>query len=287
MPVVIRIDKNGINQHMTSKDSDSFALVLQNVREDDNVADNDKDDSSDEIEYPIKYNCNQIRTKINNWINGGNEKVTHFQKRLSINSNSYGRFMALKGPWSGSDNQTLSAAHQWFCEREAKGLKIPAPKKASASEAQKWDASKMPKLDDEDAGEVRIYATCADLRTQIRAHLRQPGVTQASFAREISKCVGDQGSPIQGVQVASFLKKKDIMAGNTSGAFYASYVYFERMRLRDGKSKSKKRQEMEARWGWQGGVDLRHVSENQHYIRSANAPPPTINQYGQVGKFSI
>lgn len=247
----------------------------------------DDDVDDDEFEYPIKYNCNQIRTKINNWINGGNEKVTHFQRRLNINSNSYGRFMALKGPWSGMDNQTFHAAHQFFCAREAQGLKIPAPKKASTVEAQKWNADTMPKLDDEDAGEVRVFDTCADMRTKIRAHLRQPGVTQAGFAREISKCTGRNGSSIQAVQVASFLKKKDVMAGNTSGAFYASYVYFEKMRLRDRKPKSKKRQEMEVRWTGQGGVDTRHVSENQHYIGSASLPPPTINQYGQVGRFSL
>lgn len=76
---------------------------------------------------------------------------------------------------------------------------------------------------------MEIHDTCDDVRRKVRAHLRKPGVTQAEFCREISKCLGRGETSIQSAQLASFLKKKGPMAGNTSKAFYASYVYFEKM----------------------------------------------------------
>lgn len=55
--------------------------------------------------YAPKLNCNKIRTKIQQLIDSGEYKVTHFQRELGIASNSYGRFIKLKGPWNGADNK--------------------------------------------------------------------------------------------------------------------------------------------------------------------------------------
>jgi hypothetical protein len=55
------------------------------------------------------------------------------------------------------------------------------------------------------------------------------------------------GKNIQSKVLRDFLDKKGASAGNTSSAFYASYVFFEKMRLKDGKGKSKHRLEMEKR----------------------------------------
>lgn len=64
------------------------------------------------------------------------------------------------------------------------------------------------------------------------------------------------------------MEKKGPAAGNTSSVFYAAYVFFEKLRVRDNKPKAKKRQEMETEWpdgfntGQQlsGGVTV-HVTE--------------------------
>ena len=65
--------------------------------------------------------------------------------------------------------------------------------------------------------------------------------------------------------VAGFMRKKGPAAGNTSMAFYASYVFFEKMRIRDGKPKpstdwewrmrgmASSSLEVEARYGYQEG----------------------------------
>lgn len=74
--------------------------------------------------------------------------------------------------------------------------------------------------------------------------MANPSVTQAGFLREIAKTYSD-GRKIQSKVLNDFLNKKGAYAGNTSSAFYASYVFFEKMRLRDEKPKSKHRTVME------------------------------------------
>lgn len=54
-----------------------------------------------------------------------------------------------------------------------------------------------------------------------------------------------QDKKIQSKQLADFRSKKGPYAGNTSSVFYASYVYFEKLRFKDGKAKSKSRLDME------------------------------------------
>lgn len=79
-------------------------------------------------ERTLLWNCDEIRTKIIALLRSGEIKVTHFQKENGINSNSYGRFMKLKGPYSGIDNQTYHQAHRFFRKREEKGIK-PLPQR--------------------------------------------------------------------------------------------------------------------------------------------------------------
>ena len=65
----------------------------------------------------MKWDCNQIRTKINKLIRSGDYKVTHFQKELGISASSYGNFMKQKGVDGGINNQTFDAAHDFFLKR--------------------------------------------------------------------------------------------------------------------------------------------------------------------------
>lgn len=84
--------------------------------------------SGDEIEEEFdednpewgKWNCNQIRTKIRDFL--GTKEMTQaaFLKLCDINSNSYYRFMNLKGPYGGCDNQTYEGAAIFFYRREKK-----------------------------------------------------------------------------------------------------------------------------------------------------------------------
>lgn len=53
------------------------------------------------------------------------------------------------------------------------------------------------------------------------------------------------GRKIQGKVLNDFLGKRGARAGNTSSVFYCSYVFFEKLSIRDNKQKSKHRLEME------------------------------------------
>ncbi|KAF9264155.1 hypothetical protein L218DRAFT_926422 [Marasmius fiardii PR-910] len=108
---------------------------------------------------------------------------------------------------------------------------------------------------DED-GTVEIYDSCDEIRRKISAHLRSSG-TKAQFLRDIVRAAYPEsyGSiKIQSKQLTDFLTKEGPTAGNTSKVFYASYVYFEKKRLSEGKDKTEHRLDMEDQWGGQGGM---------------------------------
>ncbi|KAH0390073.1 hypothetical protein KCU89_g15999, partial [Aureobasidium melanogenum] len=88
----------------------------------------------------------------------------------------------------------------------------------------------------------------------ITAYLKKPGVTQAQFGRDLlAQFHTDKGPKgISASQMQSFRGKKGPDAGNTSSVFYSAYVFFEKMRIKQGKPKSQKRKEMEEVWGPNG-----------------------------------
>jgi hypothetical protein len=209
-------------------------------------ADHEPDSTSDTDDSGMivfKWNCGQIRTKINQLLRSGEMKVTEFQRQLDVNPVSYGRYMKQVGPWAGRDNQTYSAATRFFLKREASGKKIQA-KKPKKEDLAKFDVSDISLPGDTD-DDVPVYDTCDDIRKKIQAHLRNNNVTQAAFMREVAKEYKTKARPIQSKQLKDFLEKKGATAGASSAVYYGSYVYFEKLRLKNGEKKSKKRVEVE------------------------------------------
>ena len=102
------------------------------------------------------YNCNDIRKRINAFLQTGEMKVTEFQRELGINSNSYGRFMKLRGPWSGAENQTMSSAYLFFKKRDLCGVKNQKKKKVTAEMKKAIDVSDIT-LPGEDDQAVPVY----------------------------------------------------------------------------------------------------------------------------------
>ncbi|KKY21715.1 hypothetical protein UCRPC4_g03482 [Phaeomoniella chlamydospora] len=109
-------------------------------------------------------------------------------------------------------------------------------------------------LEGEETGEVPIFDTCDDVRKKMRGFLKRKSAdaTLAGLARAISANV-PPGDTVSGQNVKRFLDAKGIYGGSSTKAFYAGYIYFEKCRIRDGKPKSVKRQEMEIEWKNQGG----------------------------------
>ncbi|KAJ6511238.1 hypothetical protein DFH09DRAFT_1288595, partial [Mycena vulgaris] len=109
---------------------------------------------------------------------------------------------------------------------------------------------------DEDAT-VEIFDTCDELRRKINALLRTGTITKAALLRDMSHAAYADAPNIQSKQLSDFLTKTGPTGGSTSRVCYASYVYFEKKRIAEGKAKSKHRWDMEERWGGQGGLPKR------------------------------
>lgn len=205
-------------------------------------------------------------------------KVTHFQRQCNINSNSYGRFMKLKGPYSGIDNQTYEAAFIFFKKRELAGIKPPKRQKAKAEDLDKFDVGDPAlKLDGEDKGEVEIYDTCDEIRRKINAHLREGGVTKAGLCRTLGE-MSPVGTPINAKSLDDFLKKRGPREGNSARCFYGAYVFFEKLRIKQGKPKSKFREEMEEIWAWQSGFSTHRTGT----IICRADDRPYYDKYGRI-----
>ncbi|KAE8385438.1 hypothetical protein BDV23DRAFT_164905 [Aspergillus alliaceus] len=216
-----------------------------------------------------QWDCNQIRRKIKNLIESKEMKIGEFQRVLDVSARSYSAFLKMSGPMKGSESNTYVHAHRFFRKRELQGIKEPrkkpVSKQAKLDTEKKYDVSEI-HLPGEEEVEVEVYDTCDVVRKKIRAHLREPNVTQASFLREIAKTYPPQmKKKFQNSSLTRFLDLSGPNAGNTNGVFYAAYVFFEKLRIRDGRPKTEFREDMERIWGPEGGFDITS-SANRAYI---------------------
>ena len=126
-----------------------------------------------------------------------------------------------------------------------------------------------------------VYDTCDTIRRKIRAMLAKDGVTQADFLRAIVTAAYGHNSTkkIQASSLYSFLKQKGPLAGNTSGVYYAAYVFFEKLRVKQGKPKSKDREIMEEIHP--GGLDTKVQSGKISYVVGAGSKVWT-DKFGRV-----
>jgi hypothetical protein len=99
--------------------------------------------------------------------------------------------------------------------------------------------------------------TCDDVRRKINAHLKKPGVTGASFLRHVAAQYHAVSKKPTSRDLSAFRSKKGPYAGNMSAIFYGVYVHFEKLRIKEGKPKGKKRQEMEEVHARDGGLDTK------------------------------
>ena len=244
----------------------------------------DASDASDsEIELTgmiIDKNCDQLRRMINNFIEAGEMKVGEFQNAIDVSANSYTRFMRQSGKEKGQGTDTFSNAWAFFKRRELKGIPVPKKRKVFASKSKDTDAKKStaksskaakapappsPTIHDihlpgEEDDDVLVFDTCNEIRRKISAYLRKSDTTEAAFRRELCTMYNTSRRPkqIQANQLAEFRAKKRPLAGNTSCVYYAAYVFFEKLRILEGKPENKHREEcMEE---WPEGIDTTRQS---------------------------
>jgi hypothetical protein len=284
------------------------------IEDDENKENNGKGNSGIDDDDPrLRYvtdNCDQVRERIEHFISRGEMTVSEFVKAIDVTGNSYLIFMDHDGPDSGRNLSVYENAWRFFKERELNGIqmpplksakralgdsawaviqkptakpaKTPVNKAASKGDLEKYDVSDI-YLDGEDEGEVEIYETCDSMRAMVAAHLAKDDVVQASFLREVSKCFGDNPKKMSAAQLKSFMDKEGAHAGATSAFFYGAYVYFEKLRIKNGEEKSEFREEMEDIWSYrpfetQEGFPRKG---NQRYIVSIGKEL-YVDEYGQV-----
>ncbi|GLB36293.1 hypothetical protein LshimejAT787_0305810 [Lyophyllum shimeji] len=89
------------------------------------------------------------------------------------------------------------------------------------------------KLEGEDEECVPVYDDCAEVRRKINLLLKTPGFKITHWLKEI----GD----INSNSYRRFMKEKGKTDGASNGTYYAAYVYFEKVRILEGKKKTAKR----------------------------------------------
>ncbi|CEL05775.1 hypothetical protein ASPCAL06890 [Aspergillus calidoustus] len=248
-------------------------------------------DSDDERLDEIKWDCNQIRRKVTALIDSKQMKVADFLRAANLTSRAYYVFMKQNGKHAGQRSSVYVGAHRFFLKREILGMnrkKVSAPSKKARLDAEAMYNVRAITLEGEEEGNVPVYDTCDEIRKKIRACLQDSGMTKTAFCREISKTpIRDQyghvglrtTSPLQTATLTSFLSKKGPKEGNQSMIFYAAYVFFEKLWVRDGKPKTEFREEMEDVWG-SDGFD-RATGPNAVYITAAGRTLYT-DEYGRV-----
>ena len=241
--------------------------------------------------YGPDQDCDQVRRKITRLLVSGEMKVGEFCDAIGCSGNALSRFRGQSGKTKGDRSDVYPSAWEYFEKREIAGLKIPIKSKKQktnegGSGTDKSKETAHPDISDvylpgEDEDDVPVYDTCDEVRKKIAAHLRKPDVTQAQFCRDMHAQLHSVDKPksISSSSLTIFRNNKGANAGATSKVFYAAYVFFEKIRVKQGKPKSKHRQEMEETWG-SAGMD-RETSSNTHYICFAGRQP-YIDKYGGV-----
>jgi len=104
-------------------------------------------------------------------------------------------------------------------------------------------------LPGEETDEVPIYDTCDRVREKILPLLdpsTNGGMAKAVVLRLFNSSFVATERRLQPAQLNRFMSAQGVMAGSSSSVFYAAYVYFEKLRVRDGVPKTAERQEIEA-----------------------------------------
>lgn len=139
---------------------------------------------------------------------------------------------------------------------------VPAPKKRKSDIPEKYNVDKTV-LDGQEEETVPIYDTCNTIREKIRNHFVRSGMTQAAFIRELKKSF-PPGKKLQSRQLKLFMDLDGHDRGCESAVYYGAYVYFERLRIKNGEPKSDDREDLEDHWEPSGGIS--RVRDRNYYI---------------------
>ncbi|KAH9857893.1 hypothetical protein C2E23DRAFT_801906 [Lenzites betulinus] len=110
------------------------------------------------------------------------------------------------------------------------GSSTGGKKGKAASVAKNWYEIE---LEGEEEGGVEVYDDCNEIRRKIRLLQKQPDFKVTHWLKEIGN--------INNNSYQRFMKATGPTGGASNGTYYAAYVYFEKVRIAEGKKKTAKR----------------------------------------------
>ncbi|KAH6650361.1 hypothetical protein F5144DRAFT_42351 [Chaetomium tenue] len=252
------------------------------------------------VRMKVDEDCDQVRRKINRLLDSGEMTKTAFAKEIGVGIKSVSGFLSQNGHFKGSGCDAYVAAWKFFKQRENAGVKLPGNKKQKttgsaagegSSSGAAGNAAKGPidfgdiELDGEEDDDVAVFDTCDEIRKKINAYFRKTGTSQAQFCRDIHAQLhgpNHPAKPFTGAQLTKFRNSKGPIRGVKLPIFYACYVFFEKLRIKEGKPKTKHRLEMEDLW-YPCGLS-RDYDSRDPVICSADKQP-YVDQYGKTSVF--
>ena len=86
------------------------------------------------------------------------------------------------------------------------------------------------------------------MRAMVAAHLAKDDVDTSLLPARSQQVFRRQPKKMSAAQIKSFMSKEGAHSGASSAFFYGAYVYFEKLRIKNGEEKSEFREEMEEIW---------------------------------------
>lgn len=186
---------------------------------------------------------NMIRNELQKFIDQSDMTQTAILKKMRVNNNSFRRFMdpsTYKDQWSATQNSTYWAAARLLEAERNKPKKRKAKDSAGKpgetvskkSKGLAADELIMAILATEVPTGLPVYDSCPQLVKKIKDFLARDGMTKSKFCQALGG--------LNSNSLNSFLSaKKQDGAGNRT--YPAAFIFFEKLRIYEGKAKSKQR----------------------------------------------
>lgn len=185
-----------------------------------------KEDLPEDLE--ATKSCNAMRSALPKFINEHPISQTAFLGYLKVNSNSFGRFMKLKGAWTGTQNGTYWAALRFFSVLKNAKKNIgygqvaqkKNPKKANEEKAEfEKKLAEVAEAGYETNDDDMIYSNCDDVRKQVLAFIAEHPITQTRLCKFLS---------VNSNSYRQFFATKGKDSGRGHGFYYKAYGFLEK-----------------------------------------------------------
>jgi len=173
----------------------------------------------------IYEDCDQMRTKITRFLATKQIMQTAWLRDLQVNSNSFRRFMSLKGDTSGLTNNMFWAAAKFFHDKQSK----PSAPSASSSSSSSSSTPAAPKESAEKLLErinkiqlpedFELKRSCSWVRRQLNEFLALKVMSQTALLQHLQ---------VNSNSYRRFMAQRGAWDGTSNGLYRAAGEFFEK-----------------------------------------------------------